>query len=314
MGEVQLRKRLLSALSGLGRFRGVPSVLLALSLACVSAPTSAGSQHDDAAPRRVVSMNLCTDQLAMMMAAPGQLYSVSHLASDPTMSLMAEEARAYRINHGLAEEIFQMRPDLVLVGAMTTRATVAMLERLGFPVVEFPYENSFDEMRANIRRMGEVLHRREQANEMLERFDADLEHLQQRRGPPRTAVLHHASSYTSGAGTLSNEILDAAGYANAAANLGLSGTVKLPLEQLVLAAPDLVVTDATWEGSPALAQQTFSHPALRALEATSAKAVVANKRWVCATPHLIGLIDELSAARLASGSSERRHDHSKARQ
>lgn len=307
-------RRLLAAWCGLGVCRGVPFLLLALSLACSPAPASADSRQDDAAPRRVVSMNLCTDQLAMMMAAPGQLYSVSHLASEPTMSLMVEEARAYRTNHGLAEEIFQMQPDLILVGAMTTRATVAMLKRLGFPVVEFPYENSFDEMRANIRRMGEVLHRREKADEMLERFDADLERLRQRRGAPRTAVLHHASSYTSGAGTLANEILDAAGYDNVAAGLGLSGMVKLPLEQLVLAAPDLVVTDATWEGAPALAQQTFSHPALRALEATSARAIVANKRWVCATPSLINLIDELSAARMTNGSSERQHDHSKARQ
>jgi iron complex transport system substrate-binding protein len=259
-------------------------------------------------------MNLCTDQLAMMIAAPGQLYSVSHLTSDPTMSLMAEEARAFRTNHGLAEEIFQMRPDLILVGAMTTRASVAMLKRLGFPVVEFPFENSFEDMRSNIRLMGEVLHRQERANELIERFDADLARLRQRPGRRRTAVLHHASSYTSGAGTLANEILEAAGYENVAANLGLSGMTKLPLEQLVLSAPDLVVTDATWEGSPALAQQTFTHPALRALEVTSARAIVANKRWVCATPHLIDLIDELSSAPLGNLASQRPDDGGKARQ
>ena len=36
-------------------------------------------------PQRVVSMNLCTDQLAMLIARPGQLHSVSHLASDGEM-------------------------------------------------------------------------------------------------------------------------------------------------------------------------------------------------------------------------------------
>mgnify|MGYP006999250795 CR=1 FL=1 len=45
-------------------------------------------------PARVVSMNLCTDQLAMALAAPGQLISVSYIARDPRASAMAEEALA----------------------------------------------------------------------------------------------------------------------------------------------------------------------------------------------------------------------------
>ncbi|MEO0811096.1 MAG: hypothetical protein AAFW82_10790, partial [Pseudomonadota bacterium] len=46
----------------------------------------------DAAPRRVVSMNLCTDQLAMLLAAPGQLYSVSYLAGRTDASVLADRA------------------------------------------------------------------------------------------------------------------------------------------------------------------------------------------------------------------------------
>jgi len=54
------------------------------------------------APLRVVSMNLCTDQLAMMLADKGQLISVSAITTDPNMSSMAEAARAYPINHAQA--------------------------------------------------------------------------------------------------------------------------------------------------------------------------------------------------------------------
>jgi len=285
----------------LGALRSTRLALLAstFSFLLVSAvsPGAAPTQGEGASPpRRVVSMNLCTDQLAMMIAAPGQLYSVSSLARDPAMSLMANQARAFRPNHGLAEEVFSMQPDLILVGSMTTRATVAMLKRLGFPVVELPFETSFDDMRANIRLMGEVLHQTDRANRLIEQFDADLNRLQQVQAPRRTAVLLHPHSYTSGTGTLANEILNAARYDNVAERLGLSSVSKLPLEQLVLAAPDLVVTDSAWEEAPALAQKTFSHPALLALEATSAKAVSATNRWICATPQLIDLIADLSKA------------------
>lgn len=285
-----------------GLFLGVISLLIS---AVSSGPAPAQGAGDASPPRRVVSMNLCTDQLAMMIADPGQLYSVSTLASDPAMSLMADQARAFRPNHGLAEEVFSMQPDLILVGAMTTRATVTMLKRLGFPVVEFPFETSFDDMRANIRLMGEVLHQTERASQLIERFDADLKQLQQQhQGPRRTAVLLHPHSYTSGGGTLANEILNAASFENVAKRLGLSSVSKLPLEQLVLAAPDLVVTDTAWEEAPALAQKTFSHPALVALEAGSAKAVSATNRWICATPQLIDLIGELSTAGVSGSQSE----------
>lgn len=81
-------------------------------------------------PQRVLSMNLCTDQLAMLLAAPGQLISVSYLAQDPRASVMAEEAMTYDVNHGLAEEIFLLQPDLVLAGSFTTPATTALLRRL----------------------------------------------------------------------------------------------------------------------------------------------------------------------------------------
>src|SRR5690606_31042246 len=68
----------------------------------------------ESAPQRVVSMNLCTDQIAMLLAAEGQLISVSDLAADPRMSSMADKAAAYHENHGRAEEIYLMRPDLVI--------------------------------------------------------------------------------------------------------------------------------------------------------------------------------------------------------
>src|SRR5690606_9543877 len=81
-------------------------------------------------PRRVVSVNLCTDELAMLLAAPGQLVSVSHIAHDPLSNPMAAAARAYPANYGRAEEIWLLEPDLVLAGEFTAGPVVAMLRRL----------------------------------------------------------------------------------------------------------------------------------------------------------------------------------------
>ena len=54
---------------------GMVAAVLAVAL---PAPARA-----DTAPARVASLNLCTDQLAMLIAAPGQLVSISWLARGP---------------------------------------------------------------------------------------------------------------------------------------------------------------------------------------------------------------------------------------
>ena len=68
------------------------SDLAALTLAALVQTGAAWAEADAPAPvpARVVSINLCTDQLAMLLAAPGQLLSVSHLAREPQSSSMLE--------------------------------------------------------------------------------------------------------------------------------------------------------------------------------------------------------------------------------
>src|SRR3546814_9604599 len=76
-------------------------------------------------------MNVCTDQLVMQIARPERIVSLSFLSRDPQVSAMAAEAVVFPVNHGLAEEILPLRPDLVVAGSYTTRPTVHLLRRLG---------------------------------------------------------------------------------------------------------------------------------------------------------------------------------------
>src|SRR5262244_750805 len=47
-------------------------------------------------PSRVVSFNICTDQLVVALADPGQIAGLSPYATDPTLSAVADQARAFR--------------------------------------------------------------------------------------------------------------------------------------------------------------------------------------------------------------------------
>lgn len=260
--------------------------LRALALAVLPA----GALAD--APVRVLSMNVCTDQLAMMVAAPGQLISVSWLARDPRMSAMTDQAAAYPTNRGLAEDIVLRRPDLVLVSQFSASGTVAMLKRLGIPVAVFPAETDLQGIRDNLHLMGRVLGREAQAQAVAARFDADLAALANDTAPARRAAIYEASGYSAGRDSLSGAILHAAGLSNVAAELGLTHGGFLPLERLALAHPDLVVTSTPYQGA-SRAEELLDHPVLRAL--TADRAAVQDADWVCGTPHVVRAIARLRA-------------------
>lgn len=243
-----------------------------------------GTACADAFPQRVVSMNVCTDQLAMLVARQGQLHSVSYLARDAGTSAMAEEAGAYVVNHGLAEEIFLMKPDLVLAGTYTTRTTVSLLRRLGFRVEEFQPEASFDDVRANLRRMGGLLGNPARAEALIAGMDAEIAALESARPRRLRTALYFANSYTAGAGTLVSEVVKRAGLENIAETLGMAGTARLPLELLVLSDPELLAGGRSRQDKPALADQNFTHPAYRALARETAEAPLESRLTVCGGP------------------------------
>ena len=263
--------------------------LAALSLVLGAAPLRAD------APARVVSMNLCTDQLALMIAGPGQLVSVSHFAVDPTMSAMADQAAGLPANHGRAEELYLLAPDIVLADVWSSPATVAMLRRLGVEVVQFTPGESMAEIRANIARMGAVLGQQDRAAGLLADFDARLSALL--ADPPARrprAALYGPNGYTYGPSTLAGQILQAAGFDNIAAEAGLDYGGSLSLERLVMAAPDLVISGEDSGPGRSRAEDVLDHPALAGMRFGGA---VTDRDWACATPHALDAVARMVAVR-----------------
>lgn len=249
-----------------------------------------------AQPDRVVSMNLCTDQLAMILAAPEQLVSVSYIARDPRASAMADEAQGYPVNHGLAEEIYLLDPDLVIAGRFSTRTTVDMLRRLDVPVVVFDPAWSLEDVRANILKMGEVLGRSEAASELLAEYDRGLNAIMSQTAERPRAATYSAGSWMSGPQSLAGEIMEAAGLDNIAPELGLESGGAVPLELLAMAQPELLITASPYPGH-SRAEGILDHPVVDYLQTQSATTAMLDRSWVCGTPHVLSAIRALTAAR-----------------
>ena len=275
--------------------RASDAILLSATL--LAGAAGAGEAPAPAAPERVVSINLCTDQLAMLLAAPGQLVSVSYLARDPRSSAMAEAAEAWPVNRSRAEEIYLLDPDLVLGGTWSTPGTVSMLRRLGARVELLPPAESLADIPAQIREVGRLLGREAAAEALVAEVEARLAALPPPPEAPLRLALYGANGATSGRGGLSDEIIARAGFANVAADLELPRTGRLALERLVLADPDVVVTSARFPGASE-AEAILDHPALSALTGEIAADAVTDADWVCGLPQTVDAVERMAALRL----------------
>ena len=268
-----------------------PLRALALGLALAAGPL--GAQTTDA-PARVVSMNLCTDQFALMLAAPGQLVSVSYVSADPVTSPMAEAASEHPLNYGSAEQIYLMRPDLVLAHPWTDPMAIAMLRRLGVEVVQVPGVERLADIPERLAQVGALLGRDEAAQILIRQFEGDLAALSNPPIGPR-AAFYGANGYTAGEGGLSHEILTRAGFRNVASEVGRNDSGEIALELLVMAAPDLILRSAPYPGA-SQAEEILTHPALEALIAAGAGQVT-GPDWACGTPHVVAALRALVETR-----------------
>lgn len=230
---------------------------------------------------RVVSINLCTDQIAMMLAAPGQIASVSWLARDPMLSSMAAEAAGFPANRGQAEQVFLMRPEVVLASPYSSRPVIDLLRRLGLRVEEIPPAMTLDDVPAQIMATGRAMAREAEAEALVAEFRANLPAIPQAKG---RAASYQPNGHTAAPGTMGDGIMARAGWGNVA-----TGST-LPLEQLLLANPDLLILAQTYPGT-SRSEEMLRHPALSALEARIERS---GADWICGTPHVLRAIAALS--------------------
>ncbi len=275
------------------RLSRVISLLAALLFGGAVAQAGTGWPGD--APRKVVSLNLCTDQLAMLLAEPGQLAAVTPLAANPRSSAMADHAADLPVTHGRAEEVYLLAPDLVVAGQFTDRATVDMLRRLGLRVEEFAPVYDLSDIPARLARMGALLGQEARAQAMIDAFTADLATLRADTPGPR-AALYYANGYTSGDASLAGQILVAAGFRNIASEMGYGAIGALPLELLAMAAPDVVITGRPYPGA-SRSEAVMDHPVVSALKRGRVAGTVTDRDWVCGTPHVLRAVSEMARLR-----------------
>lgn len=258
----------------------------------------AGGRAHAAAPRRVVSINSCTDGLLLDLGDRSQVAALSHYSRQVENLTVFERAKPYPFTYESAEEIIDWRPDLVLASRHNALATREALRKLGIRIETFATPVTVAESRQQVLKTAKVLGHPERGEALVKRIDAAFEAAAPRPGQRRpSALVFQSRGFTAGTDTLVGDLLTRAGFENAAGRYGLKRWGMLRLEQLLADPPDLIIGGQTMADAPTWADRIGRHPALKAISGRMRRDVVAEGLFFCGGAVFIPAMARLAAVR-----------------
>ncbi len=274
------------------------------NLGLVVSPCLTNAADAQTRPQRIVSMNLCTDELLMRIVDPSRIASITYLSQQAINAPLGlnDITSKLKVNHGLAEEVLLQEPDLILAGRYSATTAVSLLRRLGFTIITFDPELTLDDMRANIRKLGEAVGESARAEQVIAEFDARLAQLQSQIPAGERPVFADigVNNYIAGENTLYTHIVNAAGYRTLGQALGFEGFRYVSLEQILSIKPALMSAATPWTSPPSMSTLALGHPALRNRVKEIPQVAIPERYTTCGAPSALGAVEVLVKARLAA--------------
>jgi iron complex transport system substrate-binding protein len=238
-------------------------------------------------PASIISINMCTDQMLLDLASPGQIMGLSPFARDPALSTMAAKAAGLPVLSGTAEEIMLMKPDLVVADRFTKRATREFIRARNVPLEEFDTVLTLAETKRQITRFGVITGAVRKAAERVAELDAATAALKAAAASSRLRVLPLSRrGWVAGRETLISDLLTQAGLVNAADDLGLRAGGFLTLEGIIKLRPDAILISSDRSSAEDQGSALLLHPVLQELFPPERRIILSERLTVCGGPPL----------------------------
>ena len=225
----------------------------------------------------VASLNLCTDELLLLLAKPEQIASVTHLSQQAEESPLWRQARRYPANDGTLLAVISHRPQLVLTMGGRGHDRQRIAARLGIRMIDLPYPQSLSDVMTSVRTVARAVGRERAGDAVVGRLKA-----LQRSAPARQPD----TLYLTGGG------LSVGATGLAAEWMRLAGMRQRPLrgdrvtlEQLLTAPPAVLLRSNYRERQYSGQQRWLGHPLSK--HARAGKTLETDGRlWTCMGPTL----------------------------
>jgi iron complex transport system substrate-binding protein len=272
------------------RFGVVPQWIVAAALAMLSAAVCAPACA--AGLPRIVSMNVCTDQLVIALADPGQIVGISRFSRD--VSWAVGGISRYPILSGDAEDVLVSRPDIVVASLFDKRSTRELLKNHGVHVAEFAVPQNLDEAKVQIRAMGDIVGHPDRAAREIDRLDAAIVRARQMVADKRYSVLPLSRrGWVSGRDSFVSSLLTETGLFNAASDFGVGTSGFASLEAIVNLKPDFLLVSQAGDHAGDDGQAFLLHPALERFYPPARRIVIPERLTECGGVMLAEALDVL---------------------
>ncbi|MFM1814873.1 MAG: hypothetical protein RLZ98_1568 [Pseudomonadota bacterium] len=257
------------------------------------APDGAFAETRPAAPTRVASLNVCTDQLLLALADPDQIVGLSRFSHDPDYSYYSDRARQHNRLRGTSEEILKLRPDLVLAGTFTRPELRQALRHFSIRVETFGPADTVEQGMIDISRAARLLGQEKRGNDLVAVVGASVAQAQVRAeqwredGGDNISVLQvQRRAFVSGEKTLLGDLLAKVGVRNAATALDVQSVGRVSLEAILRLQPDILITEKTNGNFADQGEAMLGHPALASAVPMRKRLALPQQLIICSGPSL----------------------------
>lgn len=262
---------------------------------------------------KLVSINLCTDELAMELAKPGQLISVSYIAHDPRQTVYAKKAEKLPVNYGQAEELIALNPDLIISSQYSSRYSKALLEKLGHNVLELPLAHSINDLYRNITLLAKTLQTIQRGQTLITSIKAEIAIIEKTIQNPSgknksrpTVLVYRLGGWISKPPELLDELIHRAGGRNLARSLGQKNWVQISLESIVRLKPDYLIIAHSGRNNNSFSRHFLNHPVFSFYKNKN-RLISIPSAWInCGNPPLTKALKKI--ARVLHSHKLRQHD------
>jgi iron complex transport system substrate-binding protein len=140
------------------------------------------------------------------------------------------------------------------------------LKALGVPILDLPYDNSLADVRRTTRMLGAVFGARARAEALIVQMDATVAAARRAAVRPSVRTLIYEPNGYAAAGGLTRELMTLAGLSDAAPGFAVTRSGRIPVEEVIAAAPELLILSGQRRTMDARADLVLHHPALAALD------------------------------------------------
>ena len=264
-------------------------------LAAMMALSLPGSAASAASLPRLVSMNVCTDQLVLTLADPEQILGLSRFSRDGWQSKAGDLSR-YPVLSGGAEDVLLIRPDIVVASAFDKRSTRELLKAKGLRLAELTVPRTLEEARQQIREVGDIIGHPDRATAEIARLDAALARARRAVSERHYRVLPLSRrGWVAGSDSFVGSLLGETGLRSAAGDLGFAFGGFASLEAIVKLRPDFIVVSQAGDRARDDGQAFLLHPALERFYPPQKRIVIPERMTECGGVLLADALDALTA-------------------